>query len=164
MSLRARGSEPQHADPSQAIGARKSGDNQLHRFRVLEVRIQSPPAASLRTIGSATVFLLWVSDSLRSTRASPSRRGGDEPARPAAERGEATHLITGRCHGRWSRWRTSSSTAGRLGVSPIGRYTPHVTQQEEMHSLIAEQWGVIERQAMDTCAADPNFKFNITTP
>jgi hypothetical protein len=26
--------------------------------------IHSPPAASLRTIGSATVFLLWVSDSL----------------------------------------------------------------------------------------------------
>ena len=49
MSLKARGSEPQHADLSQAIGARKSGDNQLHRFRVLEVRIPSPPAASLRT-------------------------------------------------------------------------------------------------------------------
>ena len=28
------------------------------------VRIHFPPAASLRTIGSATVFLLWVSDSL----------------------------------------------------------------------------------------------------
>src|SRR6516164_2704247 len=53
LSLRARGSEPQHADPSQAIGARKSGDNQLHRFRVLNVRIRSAPAASLRTIGSA---------------------------------------------------------------------------------------------------------------
>ena len=51
-SVKARGSEPQHADPSQAIGARKSGDNQLHRFRVLEVRIQSPPAESLRTFGS----------------------------------------------------------------------------------------------------------------
>ena len=32
--------------------------------RVLEVRIHLPPAASLRTIGSPTVFLLWVSDSL----------------------------------------------------------------------------------------------------
>jgi hypothetical protein len=32
------------ANPSQATGARKRGDRQLHRFRVLEVRIHSPPA------------------------------------------------------------------------------------------------------------------------
>jgi hypothetical protein len=37
--------EPQHAArPKQ--GARKKGDNQLHRFGVLEVRIHSPPADS----------------------------------------------------------------------------------------------------------------------
>ena len=35
------------ANPSQATGARKRGDKQLHRFRVLEVRIHSPPAESL---------------------------------------------------------------------------------------------------------------------
>ena len=40
------------ADPSQATGRVKRHDNQLHRARVLEVRIQSPPAGSLRTIGS----------------------------------------------------------------------------------------------------------------
>jgi hypothetical protein len=34
------------ANPSQATGARKRGDKQLHRFRVLEVRIHSPPAES----------------------------------------------------------------------------------------------------------------------
>ena len=34
------------ANPSQATGARKRGDNQLHRFRVLEVRIHSPPGKS----------------------------------------------------------------------------------------------------------------------
>ena len=41
------------ADQSQATGRVKRHDNQLHRARVLEVRIQSPPAGSLRTIGSS---------------------------------------------------------------------------------------------------------------
>ena len=40
---------------------------------------------------------------------------GDEPARPAAE---DARLTRGRCRGRRSRWRTSSATAGRLGVRP----------------------------------------------
>jgi len=40
------------ADPSQATGRVKRHDNQLHRARVLQVRIQSPPAVSLQTIGS----------------------------------------------------------------------------------------------------------------
>ena len=35
---------PPAADPSQATGRVKRHDNQLHRARVLEVRIQSPPA------------------------------------------------------------------------------------------------------------------------
>jgi predicted nucleic acid-binding protein len=35
------------ADPSQATGRVKRHDNQLHRARVLQVRIQSPPADSL---------------------------------------------------------------------------------------------------------------------
>jgi hypothetical protein len=43
---------PPAADPSQATGRVKRRDNQLHRARVLEVRIQSPPAESLRTFGS----------------------------------------------------------------------------------------------------------------
>src|SRR6516225_8430766 len=37
---------PPAADPSQATGRVKRHDNQLHRARVLEVRIQSPPAQS----------------------------------------------------------------------------------------------------------------------
>ena len=37
---------PPAADPSQATGRVKRRDNQLHRARVLEVRIQSPPAES----------------------------------------------------------------------------------------------------------------------
>jgi len=41
------------ADPSQATGRVKRLDNQRHRARVLEVRIQSPPAESPQTIGSA---------------------------------------------------------------------------------------------------------------
>jgi hypothetical protein len=40
------------ADPSQATGRVKRRDNQRHRARVLEVRIQSPPAESLQTFGS----------------------------------------------------------------------------------------------------------------
>src|SRR6516162_160441 len=41
---------PPAANPSQATGRVKRHDNQLHRARVLEVRIQSPPAESpLRT-------------------------------------------------------------------------------------------------------------------
>src|SRR6516164_8821100 len=72
LSLKARGSEPQHADPSQAIGARKSGDNQLHRFRVLEVRIQSPPADSPSLAG----FLLTVSKSRQLPRRAQARPGG----------------------------------------------------------------------------------------
>ena len=44
------GSAPAAADPSQVIGRVKGRDNQLHCARVLEVRIQSPPAGSpLRT-------------------------------------------------------------------------------------------------------------------
>jgi len=43
-------------------------------------------------------------------------RQGDEPARPPAE---DARLTRGRCHGRRSRWRTSSATAGRLGVRPM---------------------------------------------
>src|SRR5271166_5268543 len=43
------------ADPSQATGRVKRHDNQLHRARVLEVRIQSPPAESPQTIGSSAV-------------------------------------------------------------------------------------------------------------
>ena len=35
---------PPPADPSQATGRVKRRDNQLHRARVLEVRIQPPPA------------------------------------------------------------------------------------------------------------------------
>ena len=42
------GRQKGRADPSQA-GKR---DNQIHRARVLEVRIHLPPAESLRTIGS----------------------------------------------------------------------------------------------------------------
>jgi len=49
------------ADPSEAIGARKRGDNQLHRFRVLEVRIHSSPAGS------------HVPTWCRCTRATPQR-------------------------------------------------------------------------------------------
>jgi hypothetical protein len=37
---------PPPADPSQATGRVKRRDNQLHRARVLEVRIQPPPAES----------------------------------------------------------------------------------------------------------------------
>ena len=37
---------PAAADPSQVTGRVKGRDNQLHRARVLEVRIQSPPAES----------------------------------------------------------------------------------------------------------------------
>ena len=40
---------PPAADPSQATGRVKRRDNQLHRARVLEVRIQSPPAESQQT-------------------------------------------------------------------------------------------------------------------
>jgi len=43
------------ADQSQATGRVKRHDNQLHRARVLEVRIQSPPAESPQTIGSSAV-------------------------------------------------------------------------------------------------------------
>ena len=42
---------PPAADPSQATGR----VNQLHRARVLEVRIHLPPAMSLRTIGSGAI-------------------------------------------------------------------------------------------------------------
>ena len=45
---------PPAADPSQATGRVKGRINQLHRARVLEVRIQSPPAESPRTIGSSS--------------------------------------------------------------------------------------------------------------
>jgi hypothetical protein len=44
------------ANPSQATGARKRGDKQLHRFRVLEVRIHSPPGESQRTFSSWTAL------------------------------------------------------------------------------------------------------------
>src|SRR6516162_6632685 len=37
---------PPPADPSQATGRVKRRDNQLHRARVLEVRIQPPPPMS----------------------------------------------------------------------------------------------------------------------
>ena len=40
-------------------------------------------------------------------------RPGDKPARPPAK---DARLTRGRCHGQRSRWRTSSATAGRLGV------------------------------------------------
>src|SRR6516165_4981778 len=46
---------PSAADPSQATGRVKRHDNQLHRARVLEVRIQSPPAESPSNLaGNAT--------------------------------------------------------------------------------------------------------------
>ena len=44
---------PPAADPSQATGRVKGRINQLHRARVLEVRIRFPPAVSLQTIGSS---------------------------------------------------------------------------------------------------------------
>jgi hypothetical protein len=44
---------PPAADPSQATGRVKGRDNQLHRARVLEVRIHLPPAASQQTFGSS---------------------------------------------------------------------------------------------------------------
>ena len=44
---------PPAADPSQATGRVKGRINQLHRARVLEVRIQSPPAESQQTFGSS---------------------------------------------------------------------------------------------------------------
>ena len=40
-------------------------------------------------------------------------RPGNQPARLSAE---DARLTRGRCHGRRSRWRTSSAAAGRLGV------------------------------------------------
>ena len=43
-------------------------------------------------------------------------RPGDQPARLSAE---DARLTRGRCHGRWSRWRTSCAIAGRLGVRPV---------------------------------------------
>src|SRR5215471_12161707 len=43
-------------------------------------------------------------------------RPGDQPARLSAE---DARLTRGRCHGRRSRWRTSSAIAGRLGVCPM---------------------------------------------
>jgi hypothetical protein len=43
--------------PVPSIRRHKTGDKQIDRARVLEVRIQSPPAKSQRTIGSATVDL-----------------------------------------------------------------------------------------------------------
>src|SRR5271170_7243080 len=46
-------------------------------------------------------------------------RRGDQSARPPAERGDDARLRRGRCHGQRSRWRTSSATAGRLGVRPM---------------------------------------------
>jgi len=49
VTASARGGE---TDPSQATGRVKKRDNQLHRARVLEVRIQSPPAESQQTFGS----------------------------------------------------------------------------------------------------------------
>jgi len=49
------GSPPPAADPSQATGRVKRRDNQLHRARVLEVRTHSPPAMTLRTIGSGAI-------------------------------------------------------------------------------------------------------------
>src|SRR5215469_17170722 len=41
---------------------------------------------------------------------------GDQPARLSAE---DARLTRARCHGRRSRWRTSSAIAGRLGVRPM---------------------------------------------
>ena len=55
---------PPAADPSQATGRVKRRDNQLHRARVLEVRIQSPPAESPRTIGSCRTSFRLGSGSL----------------------------------------------------------------------------------------------------
>jgi len=50
----------------------------------------------------------------RSTHASPSARSAsDKPARLSVK---DARLTRGRCHGQRSRWRTSSATAGRLGV------------------------------------------------
>ena len=43
---------PPPADPSQATGRVKRRDNQLHRARVLEVRVQPPPAESQQNFGS----------------------------------------------------------------------------------------------------------------
>src|SRR6516225_5038897 len=43
---------PPAANPSQATGRVKRHDNQLHRARVLEVRIQSPPPVSLANFRS----------------------------------------------------------------------------------------------------------------
>jgi hypothetical protein len=40
--------------------AREKGDNQLHRARVLEVRIQSPPAESQQTFGSSQYRRLLI--------------------------------------------------------------------------------------------------------
>ena len=44
---------PSAADPSQTTGRVKRHDNQLHRARVLEVRIQSPPPESPQTFSSS---------------------------------------------------------------------------------------------------------------
>jgi hypothetical protein len=55
---RRRGDRPRHA-----VTVEEPGTEAYLRAE-LKVRIHSPPAASPRTIGSATVFLLWVSDSL----------------------------------------------------------------------------------------------------
>jgi hypothetical protein len=49
---------------NEAHEATDKGSNRRPSRPEPRFRIHLPPAASLRTIGSATVFLLWVSDSL----------------------------------------------------------------------------------------------------
>jgi hypothetical protein len=69
---------PPAADPSQATGRVKGRINQLHRARVLEVRIQSPPAESQQTFGSSSKFFtnrsgrnVWRGGSLRAEEICP---------------------------------------------------------------------------------------------
>ena len=78
---------PPASDPSQATGRVKRRDNQLHCARVLEVRIQSPPAASQQR----TVFQVlsgpgqWQMDSRSahaSENSSESAIGRNHPAGP----------------------------------------------------------------------------------
>jgi hypothetical protein len=67
---------PPPADPSEATGRVKRRDNQLHRARVLEVRIQSPPARSLQTFGPSR------SSDLEPPFSSSRRKPGAHEARP----------------------------------------------------------------------------------
>ena len=55
-------------------------------------------------------------DSALHPRRDPHDRPGDQPARLPAE---DARLTRGRCHGWWSRWRTSSAITDRRGVRPM---------------------------------------------